>query len=859
LEGQLAYWKDKLADLSTLELPGDRPRPLVPSNQGAHLDHDLPASLTRKLKELSQREGATFFMTLLAAFQLLLHRYSGQEDIAVATTVAGRGRPEFEGLIGFFVNTLVLRSNLADNPTFTQLLTRVRETALSAYTHQDLPFEKLVEELSPERNINRNPLFDAIINYIDGAEPALDLFGLVTEQFALPSVSAKFAMTLDVRPQADSVGLRLIYQTELFSPARIESILEQYVYLLEQIATAPTKSINTYSLITARARAFLPDPRAPIEVRPQQCILTEVMNWARSTPERVAVSVGSADWTYAELTGRAASLSSTLREIGIGRGDVVAIMGPRGFELVATMLGILMSGGAFLTIDPTLPAQRKKVMLREARVKLLCLIGSFNKEDRHLGIDGTLRVLQVDPDPASRAEDPRWPDRAWSMPTIQEDDPAYVFFTSGSTGQPKAILGCHKALSHFLHWQRDTFMIGPEDRVSQLTGLLFDPFLRDVFLPLTSGARLCLPTENDLLDTIGWLKRERITVVNTGPTVLQSWLFEPDEQVELEDLRWLFLSGEPLTDALIGKWRRRISGSAQLVNLYGPTETTMVRCFYPIPPEVTQGVQPVGSSLPETQALVLNSSGSMCGIGEIGEIVLRTPYRSLGYLNLPKESELRFRPNPFRNDESDLIFFTGDRGRYRADGLLEIAGRVDDQVKIRGVLVHPGEVTAALARHEAVSECFVLARQDKHGQHQLVGYAVAHKDKHLDAHDLRAYLSDQLPQALVPSTFVFLNSLPVLPNGKVDRRALPAPEGRSVEDSNVAPRTPTEKALANIWCDVLDLKQVGVNDNFFELGGHSLLAAQVISRVRNVLKTEIIVVRSIFEKPTIASLAKRID
>ena len=401
LEGQLAYWKEKLADLSTLELPTDRPRPPVPSYQGAHLTFDLPAPLTQALKELGRREGATLFMTLLAAFQVLLHRYSGQDDIAVGTPIAGRGRTELEGLIGFFVNTLVLRSDLAGNPAFTELLARVRETALGAYTHQDLPFEKLVEELSPSRDISRNPLFDVMINQVDSSEPSLDFSGLVARQIPLSSASAKFAITLYIRTRAHGVELRLVYQSELFSPARIASMLEQYVHLLEQIATAPEKSINDYSLVTASARTLLPDPTIPIEVRSQQSVMAQVLTWARIAPERVAVSAGGKHWTYAELTDRARLLATTLREMGIRRGDVVAIMGPRSFGLIGSMLGVLMSGGAFLTIDPTLPAQRKRVMLREARAKVLCLIGPPGDNDWHLAEDETLAVLRADLDLAS--------------------------------------------------------------------------------------------------------------------------------------------------------------------------------------------------------------------------------------------------------------------------------------------------------------------------------------------------------------------------------------------------------------------------------------------------------------------------
>ena len=364
-------------------------------------------------------------------------------------------------------------------------------------------------------------------------------------------------------------------------------------------------------------------------------------------------------------TTRATAVFTVLAESGVEPGDVVAILGPRCFALVGAMLGVLMGRGAFLTIDPELPEARKRVMLNEARVKAVCVIGQTAGCECLIEAANISAVLRTDVDlisvdrtaglgPARRS------DQSWPPHTIRGDDPAYVFFTSGSTGRPKAILSCHDGLSHFLHWQRETFAIGTEDRVSQLIGLTFDPLLRDIFLPLTSGATLCIPDEDDLLDTIGWIKREGITVVHTTPTLMQSWLIDTGPETDLERRRWVFVGGEPLTDVLIGKWRRQISGSARLVNLYGSSETPMARCFDPVPAGGHAGSsKPIGWPLPQTQTLVLNTAGLLCGIGETGEIAVRSPYRSRGYLNLPEENQRRFRPNPFRGDPGDLLYFTG--------------------------------------------------------------------------------------------------------------------------------------------------------------------------------------------------------
>jgi amino acid adenylation domain-containing protein len=858
LKWLFAYWTRKLEGAPPLlALLADRPRTSQYDHSVGKRALDVPPELAASVSALCQREGVTLFMLLLGAFKVLLARCSGQEDIVVGTPSAGRDRVELEGLIGFFINTVVLRTDLSCNPTFQELLTRVRTTVLEAFEHQDLPFDKLVEELHLERDLSHSPLFQVFFNMPTPEISPVSFSGLETESVIVPEPEARFDLTLYATEEGRKIRLCAVYKTELFRSESIERMLDQYLHLLEQIVTAPQKSINKYSLVTAAARALLPDPRVPIEVRTQQPVADQVLKWAQTAPKGVSVIAGGRHWTYAELTSRATSLSMALQEMRIGRGDVVAIIGPRGFGLVGTMLGILMSGGAFLTIDPTLPAERKRVMLREARVKVVCLIGQPGDSDDILE---ALPVLRADSDLSLLRGPVRTFDRACSLPANHGDAPAYVFFTSGSTGQPKAILGCHQGLSHFLHWQRNTFAIGSEDRVSQLIGLTFDPLLRDVFLPLTSGATLCVPTESDLLDTIGWIKRDGITVVHTTPTVMQSWLISVERPIELESLRWLFISGEPLSDVLISNWRQKVRGPAQLVNLYGPTETTMVRCFYPVPGEIEQGIQPIGFSLPESQALVLNAMGALCGIGETGEIALRTPYRSLGYLNLPEENQRRFRPNPFRNDASDLVYFTGDRGRYRADGLLEIAGRLDDQIKIHGVLVEPGEVAATLARHEAVHKCFVIGRTDAHGEHYLVGYVVPKPGNQLDARSLRAYLTERLPGVFVPKLFVFLDALPVLPNGKVDRRALPAPqqERASLGLAYVAPRNSLEEVVAGVWREVLKLEQVGVHDNFFQLGGHSLLAVQVVARLAKLLRIEL-PLRRFFEQASVSALAEALQ
>jgi acyl carrier protein len=419
-------------------------------------------------------------------------------------------------------------------------------------------------------------------------------------------------------------------------------------------------------------------------------------------------------------------------------------------------------------------------------------------------------------------------------------------------------LGCHKGLSHFLAWQRTAFEIGPKDRVAQLTNPSFEVILRDIFLPLTSGATLHLPEEDVSpgSDRIpAWLDRHGITVIHVVPTLAQTWLASTLEGVGLGKLRWAFFGGEPLTVGLVRRWREAFFESGEIVNLYGPAETTLAKCFQIIPEEPFSGVQPIGSPLPDSQALILNGNGQLCGVGEIGEIVIRTPFRTLGYVNAPEEQQKRFVKNPFRDDLNDLVYYSGDQGRYRADGTLEILGRLDDQVKIRGVRVEPDEITAILGQHPRLKACFVAARKDQQGDNILVAYVVASSNP-VTTGDLRSYLAAHVPAALIPSAFVFLEKLPFTPNGKVNRRALPEPElGKPESESAfIAPRTPVEQSLAKIWCQVLKLQRVSVCDNFFDLGGHSLVATQVVSQIRREFNVEI-PLRAIFERPTIEGLA----
>ena len=864
LDRQLSYWKKQLEGIpAVLNLPTDYPRPAVQSYRGGHRSIRLSKELTEELKALSRKEGVTLFMTLVAAFQTLLYRYTGQEDIVVGSPIANRNRTEIEGLIGFFVNTLVLRTHVSGDPTFKDLLAGVKETTLGAYAHQDVPFEKLVEELNPERSLSHSPLFQVMFNMVNQDDSKLDLVGLTTERVRSSEPQSKFDLTLYVTEQKTGTHFNLVYRADLFSRARMTCFLEQYHYLLEQIVAAPQDPIKSYSLVTSEARALLPDPSAVLSEPPQELVTCTFLSWSERIPAQPAISQGSAVWSYAELAQSADSLARLLLAGGLAPREVVAVYGQVSFGFIAAMIATFLSGGVLLLLDPTLPIQRKQRMLREAKARRLLCVDAQHGDDTWVEENFTSCVLSIDPQTGCLLETMAANGmQSTRLPKVETDDPAYIFFTSGSTGVPKAVLGCHKGLSHFLKWQRESFAVGPGDRVAQLTALSFDAVLRDIFLPLTSGATLCLPSANDALAshaTIAWLEREKITVLHAVPSLAQSWLGGEGED-DLGSMRLVFFVGEPLTEAFLRQWREAYPNEAEIVNLYGPTETTLVKCFYRVLADPRPGVQPVGWPISDTQPVVLNDRNQLCGINEPGEIVLRTPFQSLGYVNAPEENHKRFVKNPFRDDPRDLMYFTGDAGCYGPDGSLQILGRLDDQIKIRGVRIEPAEVTATLARHPLVHSCVVVGRKNDRNETYLAAYMVAGGEKKPTTAQLRSYLLEQLPSAMVPSVFVLLDALPLTANGKIDRKSLPEPDHRKSEPalSYLAPRTGIESVVADIWAEVLKLEKVGVHNNFFDLGGHSLLATQIVSRLREALLVDVSL-RVLFEKPTVAGLSDHIE
>jgi amino acid adenylation domain-containing protein len=871
LQEQVAYWRRQLQGVpAALELPTDRVRPPVQTNRGEHAQLRIPGDLAAALRELARRQEATLFMVLLAAFKVLLHRWAGQEDVVVGSPSAGRQRVETEGLIGFFLNTLVLRTDLGGNPGFLALLARVREVVLGAYRYQDVPFERLLEELQVERQLSRSPLFQVLFNMVTLPELRLDLRGLKVEPAGAPEPLSKFDFTLYVEEEAGAIRGDLLYNADLFDRARMEALLAEFLFLLSQVAAAPATPIEALSLVAPETVSMLPDPRRPLPAAgwPGPVHGRLPLHAVRS-PEREAVADGRESWTYGELEARSNQLAHRLRQAGVGREDVVAIYAHRSSSLVWAVLGTLKAGATFLILDPAYPAPRLADYLDIARPAAWLAVREAGEPPELVeqALAALCPRLRLELPPRSEAAAvgflaayPATPPEVETGP----DDLACIGFTSGSTGKPKGVLGLHGALSQYQPWWGERFALGEEDRFGMLSALSHDPLQRDLLTPLWLGASLRIP-DPERLGEPGWLAAwaagEGVTVLHLTPAMLEL-LVGGETEPRLPCLYRAFVVGDLLRRSEVARLQR-IAPAVTCVNLYGSTETQRSVAFSVVsrPGEGPAGKEalPLGQGIPGVELLVLNAAGGLAGIGEVGEVYLRSRWLARGYLGDAELTAQRFLANPFRpagEDPGDRLYRTGDLGRYRPDGEVEFAGRADQQVKIRGFRIEPGDVEAALRRHPAARECVVVARGE--AEKRLVAY-LAPAANAVPARDLRAFLADQLPDYMVPSAFVWLDALPLTPTGKLDRRALPEPAEEAQEEST-APRTPVEELIAGIWEELLGRAPgtAGIHDDFFELGGHSLLATRALSRMREALGVAV-PLRALFEAPTIAGLAERVE
>jgi amino acid adenylation domain-containing protein len=836
LEGQLSWWRERLGDLEEgLELPADRPRPAAPSYRGGAERVELDRETVSRLEELGRSQGSTLFMTLLACFEALLLRWSGQERFAVGTPVAGRTRVETEGLIGLFVNTLAMPSEVGGDPRFTELLERVREMALGAYAHQDLPFEKLVEALSPERALSRAPLFQVMFVLQNAPMPELSVSGLRLSGLEVESGSAKFDLTLTLSPSPTGLSGGLEYSRDLFDRTTVARLAASWSQLVTAVASDPDRRLSELPLLgEAQRHQLLVEWNAPVLSGEPRCLHELFAAQALRRPEAEAVRFEGRSLSYGELEARANRLARRLRRLGVGPEERVGICLERTPELLIALLAVLKAGGAYVPLDPRYPQARLELMLEDSGARVV--IGEELALE-HLPAWSGERVLVDRERESLAAESAEAPASGVTARNL-----AYLIYTSGSTGRPKGVAIEHASAWALAAWAREAFPPETFDAVLASTSVCFDLSVFEIFVPLAWGGRLVLAA--DALE-LPRLAGAGVRLVNTVPSAMT-------ELVRLgavpSSVRVVSLAGEPLkrtlADALYAL------GIEHVYNLYGPSEDTTYSTGARIPAGDSKAPA-IGRPLPGTQAYVVDGELKPVPLGASGELLLGGAGLARGYLGRPELTAERFIPDPWSAIAGGRLYRTGDRARYRPEGELDFLGRLDHQVKVRGFRIELGEIETALLGRPGVRDAVVVAREDVPGDRRLVAYVVGE----VPVPELRRALGERLPEYMVPSTFVFLEALPQTPNGKVDRKALPKPEGHGRESGHVEPRTPVEKELAAIWCAVLGAEKVGLNDNFFELGGHSLLATQVMARVRESFGVAEIPLRSLFQKPTLGELA----
>ncbi|WP_020479985.1 non-ribosomal peptide synthetase [Mastigocladopsis repens] len=849
LASQMEYWKQQLSgSLPVLELPTDRPRPAIQTFAGKKQSFQLSPTLSEALKTLSQREGVTLFMTLLAAFNTLLYRYTQQEDILVGSPIANRNRSEIEGLIGFFVNTLVLRTNLEGNPSFRELLKRVREVTLGAYAHQDLPFEQLVEELHPERNLSHTPLFQVMFALQNAPSEALKLPGLSLNFLEADSETARFDLSLSLTDTAQGLIGELEYNTDLFDSARVTRMLGYFQNLLESIVAHPDQSLSDLTNLTqAEQQQLLVEWNNTQADYPFVCIHQLFEAQVERTPDAVAVVFEDLQLTYQQLNARANQLAHHLQKLGVRPEVLVGICVERSLEMVIGLLAILKAGGAYLPLDPLLPKERKAFMLADAQVRVLLTQQNLATSlEQHQA-----QVVCIDRDweniAAHNQNNP--------ISGVQPENLAYIIYTSGSTGQPKGVQITHRSVVNFLTTMQQQPGLTEEDTLLAVTTLSFDIAGLEIFLPLLVGARVVVASR--LVATDGIQLSQQLS--DCGATVMQA---TPATWRMLLEAGW---QGSPQLKILCGgeALQRQLAVQLQQLcasiwNLYGPTETTIWSTIYQV--DHREGPVPIGRAIANTQIYILDRHLQPVPIGVPGELYIGGAGLARGYLHREELTAEKFIPNPF-SEKSELLYKTGDLACYLSDRSIEYKGRIDHQVKLRGFRIELGEIETLLNQHAAVRETVVIVREDRPGDQRLVAYIVPNGefDTRLIA-QLRQFLQQKLPEYMVPSAFVMLEAMPLTPNGKVNRRALPTPDitHSHPESGFVAPRNPIEEAIAKIWVQVLGVELFGIHDNFFTLGGHSLLATQVISRIRKTFEVDLPLHR-LFESPTVAELAKTIQ
>jgi amino acid adenylation domain-containing protein len=853
LKKELDYWRRELSGAPpVLELPTDRPRPAIQSHRGSHYTARLSQPVSDGLRALGQEETVTTFMLLLAAFQVFLYRYTGQEDICVGTPIAGRNRIESEALIGLLVNTLVIRTELSQRQSFRDVLRNVRDKSLEAFAHQNVPFERLVEVLQPERSLNRTPFFQVMFSLQNAAAAETPQMGDLKLEFWKHDKSLSQFDLMLTTVETDRFNFTVEYNTDLFDETTIVRMLGHFQNLLEEIVRTPDERIGRLSLLNdGERRQTVEQWNQTSRDYPREATIQAIFEaQVARTPNALAVVCGQRQLTYRELNAHANQLAHHLQTLGVGPDVLVGTCMERSAEMVVALLGILKAGGAYVPLDPSYPMQRLSTMLEDSRVRiLLAMDQTVDQLPVHRGqiicIDGDWPIIG-----AQSTENP--------SSEVSAENLAYVIYTSGSTGEPKGVCVPHRAVNRLVN-NTNYINLMPSDVVAQFSNASFDAATFEFWGALLNGARLVVmpPQQLSLADLGRAIEENRVTTL-----WLTAGLFHlmVDEQLEsLRGLKYLLAGGDVLSLAHVERFRRELPG-CRLINGYGPTEnTTFTSCHQVENSEQFGNSVPIGRPIANTQVYILDREMRVVPVGVFGELYAGGDGLARGYLRNAELTAERFVPDGVSGMPGARLYRTGDTARRLANGDLEFLGRIDDQVKLRGFRVELGEIEAVLGRYSGISQCAVMARMAGSGDKRLVAYIVSANDL-VTAGELRSYLQERLPDYMVPASYVFLDQLPLTANGKVARKELPEPDADFAdgETEYVAPRSPAEEMLAGIWSTVLNREQLGVTDDFFELGGHSLLATQVVSRVREIFGVEV-PLRELFEYPTIAGFGKRIE
>lgn len=846
------YWNERLADLPPLNLPLDRPRPLQMSHRGAAESFVVEDALRAQLATLARSTGATLYMLLLAAFQVLLHRYSGQTDLAVGSPIANRTRPETEGLHGFFVNTLVMRADCSGNPSFRTLLEQVRQQALEAFAHQELPFEKLVEELHPSRLFNRNPLFDVLFTLQNMPRAEFALADLHCQRLAHPDSVSKFDLSLFLYEREDGLEGRFDYATDLFDAATIRRMAGHFQTLLAGVVANPDCPIDRLPLLTATERRQILVEWNPLESDfPDQRSIPHIFGeQAKRRPNATAVVEGDRELSYGELDKLSSRLAYQLQVEGVHPGDRVALALGRSTEAVVAILAVLKAGAVYLPLDPHSPPARILGMMTEAETRLLLAA----PEQKGLPVPPNCRLLCI----ADLLSAKGAPPTALTAATPSPDAPAYLMYTSGSTGTPKGVIVPHRAVVRLV--QQPTYVsIGEEDVFLQHSPLCFDASTFELWGALLNGAKVVvlsdpLPGPAQIAASV---QRHRVSILWLTAAIFH--LLVDDYPAVLTGVRCLLAGGDVLDPVRVASLLRRMPPEHRLLNGYGPTENTTFSCCHPVAPtQPAHEPVPIGHPIRGSTAYILDNHQNLLPIGVPGELYVGGAGLALGYLNRPDLTAERFLPHPFSDEPAARLYRTGDRARYREDGVIEFLGRVDRQVKIRGFRVEPGEIEAALRAHPAVQDAVVGVSDDEATGKQLVAWWIGKGEPSAPDEELRDFLRRRLPDYMLPAAFVPVDGFPLNPNGKIDPAQLPQPEREKRAAPTTTPQTPLERQLLALWQKTLGRKNLGIDDNFFDAGGHSLLAVRLMDRVSRATGQEL-PVASLFYGPTIRQQAALIQ